>query len=88
MDSKEISIVSQTSAKVTAEMIASLGLRTIDEVIEAYDKVFAHVKNSLFTASQSSDKRTKGGRQVPIISQDEIQMRLTQTIQSQTPINF
>jgi hypothetical protein len=38
------------------------------------------------TINTKETKTTKGGRQVPVISQDEIKLRLNQTLQSGTAV--
>ena len=74
-------IVAQTTAKVAAELAASTQPRTIEDAIAAYDKAFVHVLNSIFNVgAKKEERKTKGGRQVPILSQDEIQMRLNQKL--------
>lgn len=76
-------IVAQTTAKVAAQLAASTQPRTIDDAIAAYDKAFVHVLNSIFNVGvKKEEKKTKGGRQVPILSQEEIQMRLNQKLQA------
>ena len=73
--------VHQAACKVAAELVAATQPRTIDDALLAYDKAFKHVLNSIsFVSSAKETKKTKGGRQVPIISQDEIQMRLNQKL--------
>lgn len=80
-------IVAQTTAKVAAELAASTQPRTIDDAIAAYDRAFVHVLNSIFSVGAKKDERkTKGGRQVPILSQEEIQMRLNQKLQAGTAV--
>lgn len=73
--------VHQAACKVAAELVAATQPRTIDDALSAYDKAFTHVLNSINFANNTKEvKKTKGGRQVPIISQDEIQMRLNQKL--------
>lgn len=74
-------IIAQTSAKVAAELVGATQPRTIEDALVAYDVAFKHVLNSInFAGNKKDNKTTKGGRQVPIISQEEIQMRLNQKL--------
>lgn len=80
-------IIAQTTAKVTAELVASTQPRTVEDALAAYDKAFTHVLNSInFASGAKETKKTKGGRQIPVISQDEIQMRLNQKLQAGTAV--
>jgi len=79
-------IIAQTSAKVAAELVVATQPRNIEDALEAYDRAFVHVLNSITFAGNKKDKLTKGGRQVPIISQEEIQMRLNQKLQAGTAV--
>lgn len=78
----DLNIVAQTTAKVTAELVASTQPRSIEDALMAYDKAFVHVLNSIKYAANDTDnaKKSKGGRSVPILSQDEIQMRINQKL--------
>lgn len=78
----DVVIVAQTAAKVAAELVASTQPRTAEDALAAFDVAFRHVLNSIqFAAGNKKEqKTTKGGRQVPIISQDEIQARLSQKL--------
>lgn len=81
-------IIAQTTAKVAAELVASTQPRTIEDALVAYDKAFIHVLNSInFAGNTKETKKTKGGRQIPVISQDEIQMRLNQKLQAGTAVS-
>jgi hypothetical protein len=78
--------LAQTAVNASAELVASLGLRTVDELNDAFSKVFTHVHGSLVDAAkQPLDKKTRGGRAIPIVSQEEIQRKLSQSIQNQNP---
>lgn len=80
-------IIAQTSAKVAAELVVATQPRSIEDALEAYDRAFVHVLNSItFADNKRDNKTTKGGRQVPIISQEEIQMRLNQKLQAGTAV--
>ena len=79
----DATIIAQTSSKVAAELVASTQPRTVEDALAAYDKAFTHVLNSInFAGNTKETKKTKGGRQIPVISQDEIQMRLNQKLQA------
>lgn len=77
----DTTIIAQTTAKVAAELVASTQPRTIEDALAAYDRAFAHVLSSInFAGNTKEVKKTKGGRQIPVISQEEIQMRLNQKL--------
>ena len=77
----DTTIIAQTTAKVAAELVASTQPRTIEDALAAYDRAFTHVLNSInFAGNTKEVKKTKGGRQIPVISQEEIQMRLNQKL--------
>jgi len=82
--SADNAIMVQVAGKIAAELAASINPRNSQDVIEAFDKCFSHVLHSMRLAvnAPSPDRKTKGGRQVPVISQDEIKLRLNQTLQS------
>lgn len=81
--SADNAIMVQVAGKIAAELAASINPRNAQDATEAFDKCFDHVLQSLRVAVGSSEvRRTKGGRQVPVISQDEIKIRLNQTLQS------
>lgn len=83
----DVTTVAQTTSKVAAELVAAIQPRTIEDALAAYDVAFKHVLNSItFASSAKETKKTKGGRQVPIISQEEIQMRLNQKLQAGTAV--
>lgn len=74
-------IIAQTSAKAAVELVASTQPRTIEDALVAYDVAFRHVLNSInFAGNTKETKTTKGGRKIPVISQEEIQMRLNQKL--------
>ncbi len=75
--------LAQTAANASSQLVASLGLRTVDELNECFNKVFDHVFNSLvIAAKQPIERKSKGGRAIPVISQDEMQRKLQGMIQS------
>lgn len=80
-------IVAQTTAKVAAELVAATQPRSIDDALAAYDRAFTHVLNSINFVNTKDTKKTKGGRQIPVISQEEIQMRLNQKLQAGTAVS-
>jgi len=76
-------IIAQTSAKAAVELVAATQPRTIEDALAAYDVAFKHVLNSInFAGNTKEIKTTKGGRKIPVISQEEIQMRLNQKLQA------
>lgn len=83
-------IVAQTAAKVAAEMVASLEPRTVEDAKAAFDSLFNHVLANIHfaTGAKKDDRKTtKGGRQVPILSQEEIQMKLNQKLQAGSSVS-
>ncbi len=84
-DNKAIMV--QVAGKIAGEMVASMQLRNTQEVMESFNTVFACVFETLEYKVASTEKRTtKGGRQVPVISQDEIKLRLNNTLQAGTAV--
>jgi hypothetical protein len=83
-------IVVQTAGKIAGELVASMQLRTTGDVMDSFNEVFSRVLIAMDTTINSSaptnNRKTKGGRQVPILSQDEIQMRLNQKLQAGTAV--
>ncbi len=80
--------LAQTAVNASAELVASLGLRTADELNECFTKVFNHVFSSLVAAAKEPiERKSKGGRAIPVISQDEMQKRLQGMIQSPPTLN-
>jgi len=81
--STDNTIVAQTSAKVAAELVAATQPRNIEDALTSYDVAFKHVLNSIsFVSSAKETKKTKGGRQVPIISQDGLKSRLDDALRA------
>lgn len=84
----DATIIAQTTAKVAAELVAATQPRSVEDALAAYDRVFMHVLNSInYVGNTKEQKKTKGGRQIPVISQDEIQMRLNQKLQAGTAVS-
>jgi len=83
-------IVVQTAGKIAGELVASMQLRTTADVMDSFNEVFSRVLNAMDTtingSAPTNNRKTKGGRQVPILSQDEIQMRLNQKLQAGTAV--
>ena len=83
-------IVVQTAGKIAGELVASMQLRTTADVMDSFNEVFSRVLNAMDTtingSTPTNNRKTKGGRQVPILSQDEIQMRLNQKLQAGTAV--
>ena len=74
-------ILVQTAGKIAGELVASMQLRTTGDVMESFNEVFSRVLNAMDTTIETKEpKTTKGGRKIPVISQDEIQMRLNQKL--------
>ena len=80
-------ILVQTAGKIAGELVASMQLRSTGDVMESFNEVFVRVLTAMDTTINAKDaKTTKGGRQVPILSNDEIQLRLNQTLQSASAV--
>ena len=76
-------IIVQTAGKIAGELVASMQLRTTGDVMDSFNEVFSRVLIAMDTTiTPKETKGNKGGRQIPVISQDEIQMRLNQKLQA------
>lgn len=76
-------IMVQVAGKIAGELVASMQLRNTGDVMESFNEVFNRVLLAMdTTVSPKEDKTTKGGRKIPVISQDEIQARLSQKLQA------
>jgi len=81
-------ILVQTAGKIAGELVASMQLRSTGDVMESFNEVFSRVLIAMDTTINKKDeKTTKGGRQIPVLSQDEIQLRLNQKLQSGTAVS-
>lgn len=80
-------IMVQVAGKIAGELVASMQLRNTADVMESFNEVFSRVLIAMdATTNTKETKTTKGGRQIPVISQDEIQMRLNQKLQAGTAV--
>ena len=80
-------IMVQVAGKIAGELVSSMQLRTTADVMDSFNEVFVRVLTAMDTTINAKDaKTTKGGRQVPILSNDEIQLRLNQTLQSASAV--
>jgi hypothetical protein len=80
-------IMVQVAGKIAGELVASMQLRTTGDVMESFNEVFVRVLTAMDTTiNAKEDKTTKGGRKIPVLSQDEIQSRLNQKLQAGTSI--
>jgi hypothetical protein len=85
--SADRAIIVQVAGKIAGELVASMQLRTTTDVMDSFNEVFSRVLIAMdATINTKETKTTKGGRQVPVISQDEIKLRLNQTLQSGTAV--
>jgi hypothetical protein len=85
--SADRAIIVQVAGKIAGELVASMQLRTTTDVMDSFNEVFSRVLVAMdATINTKETKTTKGGRQVPVISQDEIKLRLNQTLQSGTAV--
>lgn len=76
-------ILVQTAGKIAGELVASMQLRSTGDVMESFNEVFVRVLTAMDTTiNKKEEKTTKGGRKIPVLSQDEIQLRLNQKLQS------
>lgn len=81
--SADRAIMVQVAGKIAAELVASMQLRTTGDVMDSFNEVFSRVLIAMDTTiNTKEEKTTKGGRKIPVLSQDEIQMRLNQKLQS------
>ena len=81
--SADKAIMVQVAGKIAAELVASMQLRTTGDVMDSFNEVFSRVLIAMdTTVNPKEEKTTKGGRKIPVLSQDEIQMRLNQKLQS------
>ena len=85
--SADRAIIVQVAGKIAGELVASMQLRTTTDVMDSFNEVFSRVLIAMDATIDTKDtKPTKGGRQVPVISQDEIKLRLNQTLQAGTAV--
>ena len=81
--SADRAIMVQVAGKIAGELVASMQLRTTGDVMDSFNEVFSRVLIAMDTTiNTKEEKTTKGGRKIPVLSQDEIQMRLNQKLQS------
>jgi hypothetical protein len=81
-------ILVQTAGKIAGELVASMQLRSTGDVMESFNEVFSRVLIAMDTTiNKKEEKTTKGGRKIPVISQDEIQLRLNQKLQAGTAVS-
>lgn len=80
-------IMVQVAGKIAGELVASMQLRNTADVMESFNEVFSRVLIAMdATTNTKETKTTKGGRKIPVISQDEIQVRLSQKLQAGTAV--
>lgn len=85
--SADRAIMVQVAGKIAAELVASMQLRTTADVMDSFNEVFSRVLIAMDTTiNTKEEKTTKGGRKIPVLSQDEIQMRLNQKLQAGTSV--
>ena len=80
-------IVVQTAGKIAADLVASMQLRTTGDVMDSFNEVFNRVLDAMNVKINESDKKTKGGRQIPIISQDNLKARLDESLRAGTAVS-
>jgi len=85
--SENRAIMVQVAGKIAGELVASMQLRNTTDVMESFNEVFNRVLLAMdTTVNPKEEKTTKGGRKIPVISQDEIQLRLSQKLQAGTAV--
>ena len=85
--SADRAIIVQVAGKIAGELVASMQLRTTTDVMDSFNEVFSRVLVAMDATINTKDtKPTKGGRPIPVISQDEIKLRLNQTLQAGTAV--
>ena len=81
--SADRAIMVQVAGKIAGELVASMQLRTTADVMTSFNEVFSRVLIAMDTTLNTKEEKvTKGGRKIPVLSQDEIQMRLNQKLQA------
>ena len=80
-------IVVQTAGKIAADLVASMQLRTTGDVMDSFNEVFGRVLDAMNAKINETDKKTKGGRQIPIISQDNLKARLDESLRAGTAVS-
>jgi len=85
--SENRAIMVQVAGKIAGELVASMQLRSTADVMESFNEVFSRVLIAMDTTINTAEtKTTKGGRKIPVISQEEIQLRLNQKLQAGTAV--
>ena len=85
--SADRAIMVQVAGKIAGELVASMQLRTTGDVMDSFNEVFSRVLIAMdTTVNPKEEKTTKGGRKIPVLSQDEIQLRLNQKLQAGTSV--
>ncbi len=85
--SENRAIMVQVAGKIAGELVASMQLRSTADVMESFNEVFNRVLIAMdTTVSPREEKTTKGGRKIPVISQEEIQLKLSQKLQAGTAV--
>lgn len=79
-------ILVQTAGKIAGEMVASMQLRNTEEVMNSFNECLVRVIDAMNYNIAEVDKKTKGGRQVPIISQDSLKVRLDEAVRAGTAV--
>ena len=77
-----IEIVAQTAAKVAAEISAPLQARTVEEAIGNWASCYDSVLNRILAANNNKDRKTTGGRAIPIVSQETMKVKLDEAIRA------
>jgi hypothetical protein len=80
-------ILVQTAGKIAGELVASMQLRNTEEVMNSFNECLVRVLDAMNHKIAEGDKKTKGGRQVPIISQDSLKSRLENTLRAGTAVS-
>jgi len=75
-------ILTQTAGKIAGEMVASMQLRNTEEVMTSFNEVFVRVLDALSYKIAEGDKKSVGGRNIPIITQDTLKTKLGDAIRS------
>jgi hypothetical protein len=75
-------ILTQTAGKIAGEMVASMQLRNNEEVMNSFNEIFTRVLDALNFKIVETEKKTSGGRNVPIINQDIMKSRLNDALRS------
>jgi len=80
-------ILVQTAGKIAGELVGSMQLRSTEEVMNSFGECFVRVLDAMEYKINEGDKKTKGGRNIPVISQESLKMRLDESLKAGTAVS-